>query len=502
MNEDNSIFSESSESSPEPSYTTPAEQVAAEPVRDVTAAYTEPVQTEQPAYSREASPAETAWTAPAQAGDAVSQKTKKAKKERRGMSAGAVIALCLVCAILGGAVSSGATYLATRSGNGSALGEALDSIVPTPVPVISTVSYDAAAVNDTAAAIYELAKQQVVGVQTDITYNVFGQTTVASVSGSGVILTEDGYILTNHHVVEDAIRGGYDVTVILYDETSYTAEIVGYDEDNDLALLKIDATGLNAAQLGDSDDLTVGQIIYAVGNPLGELSYSMTSGIVSATDRTITTENDVAMTVFQIDAAVNEGNSGGPVYNSLGQVIGIVSAKYADTGVEGLGFAIPINDAAHIANQLLEYGYVTDRAYLGITCATVTSAIAETYNMVEGAYVNDVAEDSAAEKAGLQTGDTITALNGEAVAGSSELTSMLRQYHAGDTATLTVSRDGQEEDLVVVFDAKPQETESETDASDSASGEPGQFGQDGQTFSYGDMEDFFRQFFGSYGFGR
>ena len=496
MNEDNDIFSNDSESSPELSYTAPAEQPAyTEPVQDITSAYTEPVQAAAPAYSGEAPRTETVYTAPVQ----TETKTAKTKKERKGMSAGAVIALCLVCALLGGAVSSGVTYVATRSGNSSALGEALDSIVPTTVPVISTVSYDTGAVNDTAAAIYELAKQQVVGVQTDITYNVFGQTTVASVSGSGVIITEDGYILTNHHVVEDAIQGGYDVTVMMYDETSYDAEIVGYDADNDLALLKIDATGLNAAQLGDSDNLTVGQIIYAVGNPLGELNYSMTSGIVSATDRTITTESDVAMNVFQIDAAVNSGNSGGPVYNSLGQVIGIVSAKYADTGVEGLGFAIPINDAAHIANQILEYGYVTDRAYLGITCTTVTSSIAASYNLVEGAYVNSVLEGSAAEKAGLQEGDTIIALNGETVAGSSELTSMLRKYRAGDTATLTVSRDGENVDLTVIFDAKPQETETDTG---SASGEPGQYSQGETPYSYGDMEDFFRQFFGNYGFGR
>ena len=437
------------------------------------------------------------------------------------MSAGAVIALCLVCALLASAVSVGATYYATRRGaTRTVLGEALDSIAPTPVPVVSTVSAVSEgqdpAVNDTAAAIYELAKQQVVGVRTDITYyNVFGQSTAASVSGSGVIITDDGYILTNHHVVEDAIKGDLTVTVMMYDETTYDAEIVGYDADNDLALLKIDAEGLNAAQLGESEDLTVGQIVYAVGNPLGELSYSMTSGIVSATDRTITTESDVAMNVFQIDAAVNSGNSGGPVYNSLGQVIGIVSAKYASTGVEGLGFAIPISDAAHIANQILEYGYVKDKAYLGITTATVTPSIAEAYNMVEGAYVNQVNEGSAAEKAGLQQGDIILALDGQSVSGAGELTSMVRQYHAGDSAVITVNRDGEEIDLDVVFDEKPQpeETEETEDSQDedaaagggqnAPSGEPngGQNGQNGPYYFGGDnMEDFFRYFFGNFGY--
>lgn len=436
-----------------------------------------------------------ARTAPYSYTTPVTETSGRGTKTRRGMSVGGVIALCLVCALLAAAVSAGVTYAALRKGG--ATGTALESAAATPVPVLTTAETEAAGdVNDTAAYIYELAKQQVVGIRTDITYyNIFGQSSAASVSGSGVIITDDGYILTNHHVVEDAISGDLQVTVMMYDETTYDAEIVGYDADNDLALLKIDASGLNAAQLGDSEDLTVGQVVYAVGNPLGELNYSMTSGIVSATNRTITTESNVAMNVFQIDAAVNSGNSGGPVYNSLGQVIGIVSAKYASTGVEGIGFAIPISEAAHIANQILEYGYVADRAYLGITTATVTPAIAENYGLVEGAYVNGVNAGSAAQTAGMQKGDIIVALNGETVAGSSELTSMLKQYRAGDTATITVARSGETVDLTVTFDAKPQQTES-ADTNSQASGEPGQGGQY-YSFGGGDIEDFFRQFFGA-----
>ena len=421
------------------------------------------------------------------------------KPARRGMSAGAVIALCLVCALLASAVSAVFTYLTLRNGGHSLLGDALGRVMPTSVPVITTVpSEEGGAVNDTAAAIYEMATQQVVGVRTDITYyNIFGQSTAASVSGSGVILTEDGYILTNHHVVEDAIEGGLDVTVMLYDETARDARIVGYDEDNDLALLKIDAYGLNAAQLGESGELTVGQLVYAVGNPLGELSYSMTSGIVSATDRTITTESNVAMNVFQIDAAVNSGNSGGPVYNSLGQVIGIVSAKYSSAGVEGLGFAIPISDAAYVANQLLEYGYVKDKAYLGVTSATVTASIAAAYNMVEGAYVNSVTPGSSADRAGLREGDIITAMDGRTVSGSGELTSMLREYRAGDEAVLTVFRRDEEITVTVVFDEKPREAASGGDASGRQ--QQGQ-GNPYYYYGYGGMDDFFRQFFGDFGF--
>ena len=344
------------------------------------------------------------------------------------------------------------------------------------------------------------------GVTTEITYyNVFGQTTAASVSGSGVIVTEDGYILTNYHVIEDAYEGGYAVTVMMYDESTYDAEIVGFDEDSDIALLKIDAEGLNAAELGDSDNLAVGTVVYAVGNPLGELSYTMTSGIVSATNRTITTEANVAVNMFQIDAAVNSGNSGGPVYNSQGQVIGIVTAKYASTGVEGLGFAIPASDAMHIANQLLEYGYVADKASLGITCTTVTESVAEHYNMVVGAYVNSVTAGSAADNAGLKAEDIITAIDGTAVSGSSELTALINNYHAGDSATLTVWRDGNELTVDVVFDEKLPETETDSSASGEMGGQNGQNSQDGQDgYSYysGDIEDFMRQFFPfSYSYG-
>ncbi len=413
--------------------------------------------------------------------------SRSRKKERRGMSAGGVIILCLVCALLASFVGSGFTYLSMRRGGRSLLSDVLEVVAPTPVPEITVVSSgNTGAVNDTAAAIYELAKQQVVGVRTDITYyNIFGQSTAASVSGSGIIITEDGYILTNHHVVEDAIEGGLNVTVMLYDESAYAADIVGYDEENDLALLKIDAYGLNAAELGSSEDLTVGQIIYAVGNPLGELSYSMTAGIVSATDRTITTESDVAMSVFQFDAAVNEGNSGGPVYNSLGQVVGVVSAKYSSTGVEGLGFAIPVSDAAHIANQILEYGYVKDKAYLGADTATVTSSIARQYGVVEGAYVSSVTAGGAAEKAGLQEGDIITALDGQAVTGSGELTSMIRKYRASDAAVFSVFRRGTTLELTVVFDETPRQERS-----------PDASGRDSSRSYYysGGIDEFFRNF--------
>ena len=417
--------------------------------------------------------------------------TKREKKTRRGMSTAGVVALCLICAIVASVLSAGVTAVAVRKGG------VAEKVLPTSVPVIASVSYDGAS-NETAAAVYELAKQQVVGINTTITYTsgFFGQMGSAEVSGSGFIITDDGYIVTNYHVIEDAYKGGYPVTVIMYDETAYEAEIVGFDESNDVALLKIDAEGLNAAQMGESSDLVVGQTVYTVGNPLGTLSYTMTSGIVSALDRTISTDTTDAVTVFQIDAAVNSGNSGGPVYNEAGQVIGVVNAKAGDTGVEGLGFAIPISDVTHIVNQLLENGYVADRAHMGVTISTVTESAASSYNMVVGAYVNTVAEGSAAEQAGIQPGDIIIRVDGEAVESSNELTAIVKTYYAGDEAEITVWRSGEEVTLTIVFEESP-EPEPTPEAS-SGSQEPGRSSGEQQPYSYsfggGDMEDFFRQF--------
>ena len=223
-------------------------------------------------------------------------------------------------------------------------------------------------------------------------------------------------------------------------------------------MLKIEATGLNAVRFGNSDSISVGETVYAVGNPLGELDFSMSTGHVSALDRLITSdESGVPINMFQIDAAVNSGNSGGPVYNAAGEVIGIVTAKYASTGVEGLGFAIPINDAARIASDLITNGYVTGRAYMGIlikdTYNSYQGRIYSSYsNLPQGAYVDSVESGSSAEKAGIRADDIITALGDQKVASSSELTVALHSFSAGDTTTVTVYRDGGEITLTITFD--------------------------------------------------
>ena len=284
--------------------------------------------------------------------------------------------------------------------------------------------------------------------------NFFGQTSSSAVSGSGFIVSADGYILTNYHVIEYAYKGNYAITVMLHDGTRYEASIVGVEDCNDIAVLKIDASGLDPVTFGDSDKLSVGDDVYAVGNPLGELEFSMTTGHVSALDRLITTdESSEAINMFQIDAAVNSGNSGGPVYNANGEVVGIVTAKYSDTGVEGLGFAIPINDAAKIANDLITKGYVTGKAYMGVSIdERYNSMYSQYYNMPIGAFVKSVESGSCAESAGIQAGDIITRLGDVEITGYSDLKQAIKQYSAGDSAELELYRAGESRTLTVTFD--------------------------------------------------
>lgn len=380
---------------------------------------------------------------------------KKPKKSGGSKLFWKVACLCLVCALLGGGV--GGVIGSSLSGGPAAEGAAA---TPTPTSSGTLVTQAASAGAMSASDIYAAACQQVVGITTELTYqNFFGQTSSQAVSGSGFIITEDGYILTNYHVISYAAQGNYAITVMTYDGTSYTAKIVGVDSSNDIAVLKIDATELTPVTFGDSDEMSVGDTVYAVGNPLGELQFTMTTGHVSALDRTITTdEGSVPINMFQIDAAVNSGNSGGPVYNDAGQVIGIVTAKYSSTGVEGLGFAIPINDAVNLANELMENGVVTNKVQLGITTQTVPASVAQYYNMVEGAYVYSVNAGSCAEKAGLQIGDIITAVGGKAVASSDALKAALRSFAPGDTTELTVYRGGKTVTVTVTLDEADEST--------------------------------------------
>lgn len=394
-----------------------------------------------------------------------SQANWRHKRKNKNIGLGAVIVICLVCILVAGIAGVGAMYffLQNRLAEASepAEEEASDlyaevqsaQAAATESLPLTIQEADEAAETYTAEEIYLLACEQVVGISTSIDqYNVFGQASSTSVAGSGIILSEDGYILTNYHVIESAYAGSYTINVMLHDGETYTATVTGVESDSDLAVLKIEAEGLNAAALGDSDALAVGQTIYAVGNPLGELTYTMTYGIVSALDRLITTDENITVNMFQIDAAVNSGNSGGPVYNIYGQVVGIVTAKYSDDGVEGLGFAIPITDAASIANELITNGYVSGKAYLGLTLTTVSPSVAMYYGMVQGVYVYAVEAGSCSQEAGIQAGDIIVAIDGTEVLDKSALLEQVKQYRAGDSAELTVYRNQDYITITVVFD--------------------------------------------------
>lgn len=285
------------------------------------------------------------------------------------------------------------------------------------------------------------------------------QTSTATATGTGVVITEDGYIVTNAHVIYDSEYGGGiadSISVLLSDDKSYDAEVIGYDRDCDLAVLKINADGLTAAEFGDSSELKLGESVIAIGNPLGfELMDTVTSGIISGLERNITI-NDKGMTLLQTDAAINSGNSGGPLINKYGQVIGInsskMSASYSETTIEGIGFAIPSNEVAQIVDDIMEYGYVTGKPQLGISCQDVTETISKMYNIPVGVYVTAVTDGSAADKAGLQSGDVITAVDGEEVKTSEELTAEKNKHKAGESLELTFIRSGNEEKVTVTLD--------------------------------------------------
>lgn len=366
--------------------------------------------------------------------------------------------MCLVCALVGGLVGGFMSWNAIKSTLTTQGDAAPLSTKPVTTAVEGTKVSTAAAV--TANEIYNLGCKQTVGVSLESTSaNIFGQQTSSAVAGTGFVITSDGYVMTNYHVVESAQKSNYKINVLFKDGSSFEARIAGFDEDNDVAVLKIDAGDLEPASLGNSDDIAVGDSVYAIGNPLGELDFSMTTGRVSALDRTITTDrNSAAINMFQFDAAINSGNSGGPVYNESGEVIGIATAKIGSSGVEGLGFAIPINDAAEIANELITKGYVSGKAYLGVNIDNrYTSVYAQYYNMPEGAYVYNVETGGCAEAAGLAAGDIITVVGDEQIGGYADLNAAVKGFKAGDSADIEVYRGGEYQTLRITFDeAKPE----------------------------------------------
>ena len=321
--------------------------------------------------------------------------------------------------------------------------------------------------SDTAVYAANKILPSIVGIQ--IEYNVTsmfsmfgnGQTSTATATGSGIIISDDGYILTNNHVVSSSESESYyqvseatKITVTLFDDdTTYEAKIVGTDEETDLAVIKIDKTGLTKAEFADSDSIKVGEFAMAVGSPLG-LQSSVTCGIVSAVNREVTDSEGKTYTLIQTDAAINAGNSGGALVNSEGKVIGVNTLKLTGEDVEGMGFAIPINSTTDITSQLIEYSKVR-RPYIGITGMELDAQTAQKNNLVEGIYVKDVENFSAAEKAGIKIGDVIIEADGKAVKTMDELNEVKNSHNIGDEMKIKINRDGQEKDLTLTLGEQP-----------------------------------------------
>lgn len=391
-------------------------------------------------------------------------------KKKRMTTRVAVVALC--CALLGSLLGGGAVGLVMHrmyqhdqaavsdTAQTQEPTEGIRQQIETPAKPVSTGELK------TPAQIYKDNVGAVVGISSEsTTYNVFGQRSETASSGTGFVVTADGEILTNYHVVE----GAHTLTVTMYDGRSYDAEVLGYEAESDIALLKIDARDLQTVTIGDSDALVAGDEVAAIGNPLGELTYSITVGFLSAKDRAVNTDG-TPINMMQIDAAINPGNSGGPLFDLNGSVVGITTAKYSGTmgtgaTIEGIGFAIPINDALNIIDDLRENGTVLNRAYIGINVSKVTDE-QKASGLPDGAFVMSVVPDGRGEKAGLLAGDVITAVDGTAVKDNYGLTQALKSYRGGDKAVLTVYRGGKSLDLTIVFDSKDNQTVEPTESTE------------------------------------
>ena len=366
---------------------------------------------------------------------------------RKSRLNGMKIAIC--CTLVGVILGAGILY-----GIGQIPGTAAQvNLSNRTVQQVSVKTVDSSTKMST-AEIYAANVNSVVSINcSGATTNYFGQSVPYASSGSGFIITDDGYIMTNAHVVD----GASNIKVTLYSGNSYDATVVGDDTEYDIAVLKIEANGLSAVTMGDSSGINVGDSALVIGNPLGELTFSMSSGIISCANRTINISG-IPCQMIQVDTSINAGNSGGPLINEYGEVIGVVSAKYssyATTPVEGLGFAIPINDAFSVAKDLMTNGSVTDKAYIGITATTVTQSLAQQSGLHEGVYVYSVNPGSAAETAGLQKADVIVKMDGTKIASMQELYAVKKSHNAGDTVPIEIIRNTQTLQLSLTFEAQP-----------------------------------------------
>ena len=371
-------------------------------------------------------------------------------KQKKRKGAARFVALGLCCALIGGLAGGGGVLAYNHFAGGST------TIYQGSAP---TVAVNLAQVDGhtvlTPEEIYAANLGAAVGVNGDVTTNAWGYTVRNAVSGSGFVISSNAtssYIVTNYHVINNV----QDIKVFFANGDSYDATLVGGEQENDIAVLRVEQGNLQTVTLGDSDALNVGENVYAIGNPLGELTFTFTGGYVSAKDRSVTMSDGTVMNMLQTDTAINNGNSGGPLFNEYGQVIGIVSAKLSsssssEASVEGLGFAIPINDVRDMITSIIENGYVTGKPSMGILLDDVPQA-AQQYGVPAGAEVLAILDGSGADNGGLQVGDIITAVNGTEVSGSSDLQSAVSEFSAGDTVTLSIYRNGETTTVDVTLD--------------------------------------------------
>ena len=334
----------------------------------------------------------------------------------------------------------------------------------------------------TPAQVYDACSDSVVLVSSTVTDNS-GQ--LMAYTGTGFVISADGYVVTNYHVV----AGGKTLSITMTDGKTYDVKLVGYEDANDIALLKAEASDLPFVKMGSSSALQVGEQVVAIGNPLGELTSTLTVGYISAKDRVITTEG-TSINMLQTDAAINSGNSGGPLFNMYGQVVGITTSKYSGTSnsgatIEGISFAIPMDDVAGMLEDLKQYGYITG-AYLGVMVRDVNS-YGQSYGLPAGAYVTEVPKGYAAEKAGVKANDIIVNLGGYDITSISDISRVLRKFKAGDTTTITVYRNGKEIHLSITLDEKPREDASSSTVVPDNTPEEGDFDA---------WYEFFKKYFG------
>lgn len=388
------------------------------------------------------------------------QRKPRQKKHRRGAVAAAMVAACL---LVGAGSSLITTSLVNRRWESTV--NTMRSDLQNQINGLKnggsqssggTLSQVSSGEVMTPSQVYNQNMQSVVGITVEGVDNSGYYAQEYSGSGSGFVLTADGYVMTNCHVVSGATK----ITVTMYDGTEYPATLIGADSISDVAVLKVEATGLPTVTIGSSEELNVGDMVVAIGNPLGELTLTQTVGYVSAKNRSITTDGRTT-NMIQTDAAINSGNSGGPLFNMQGQVVGVTSAKYSGTtnsgaSIEGIGFAIPIDDAMDIADDLMELGYVNGAA-LGVNVKQMDAKVAQEYNLPAGPRVESINPGSAAEKAGVQVMDIITKLGDTEINSNSDLLNALRKFSGGDTTTITVFRGGRTLTLNITLDTATNE---------------------------------------------